>query len=192
MDFVDRRATWAGSRAVCGLNRRRGFLVMYKSFVDWQGKGHLFFLYILNAERKQMNYGIKRIIYLIIVVLIPLTAYLKWVFWEPSDITQNSFTYWLKVPAVAKQFPIWSANSEVLYDVRIADGVKPSFAIINYSSSNTLNQLMSNTKSLGFDCKVFENKDAVCDKNTNDEKSQQINITDTGGNRKVNVLLGGY
>jgi len=139
-----------------------------------------------------MRSGIKRTIYIIIVVLILLTAYLKWVFWEPSDITQGSLTYWLKVPAVAKQFPVWGANSEVLYDVRIADGVKPSFAIINYSSSNTLDQLMSNTKSLGFDCKVFENKDAVCDKNTGDGKSQQINITDTSSNRKVNVLLGGY
>lgn len=135
---------------------------------------------------------LKKIIVILLILIILVPGYLTWAFWEPSDITRNSLIYWLKVPAAAKDFPVWSITGEALFDVRIADGLKPSFAIVQYSSTSTFEQLITQTKRIGFDCKLFENKDAVCDKEIGHGKFQQINITDNGRSREVNVLLGGY
>lgn len=139
-----------------------------------------------------MKFMLTRTLIILIATVLLAFTYLKWSFWEPSDIKRNSLIYWLKVPNVARDFPVWDITDEATFDVRIADGLKPSFTIVEYSSSNKLDDLITMSKQIGFNCKLFQNKAAVCDKEMDNGKFQQINMTNKTSKREITIVFGGY
>ncbi len=86
-------------------------------------------------------------------VLLIFVLHLSWSFWEPSGIRRDSWLYTLKVPPAAKTFPIWDAVDEPRYDIRIADGVKPSITAVHYLSSASLESLAAKAEVAQLACR---------------------------------------
>jgi len=113
-----------------------------------------------------MKYKIlKYLIAFILFVCVSFFLSLKWYFWEPGNIKKESLVYMLKVPEVAKNFPIWGADGSLEYDVNTADGLKPSATIIRYNSVLTFDVLKQRVLDEGYSCKTYgKDKTEFCEK----------------------------
>lgn len=100
----------------------------------------------------------------VVVIIIAIFLSLKWAFWEPSDIQQNSFFYYLKVPKYAKEFPLWGIVDTPTYDVRYADGEKKSVTIIHYISSLNQHEFLETAKKKAFGCHLLNEEEGACEK----------------------------
>ncbi len=136
---------------------------------------------------------LKYFIAFFLFVLVSFFLSLKWYFWEPSNIKKGSLVYILKVPGIAKSFPVWGAADSPEYDVRTADGLKPSAVIIQYSSTLTFDVLKQRVLDEGFSCNNYgKEKSVLCEKVPEVGRSQQIEIERNGSYFHVWILMTGY
>jgi len=141
-----------------------------------------------------MKYKIlKYLIAFILFVCVSFFLSLKWYFWEPSNIKKGSLVYMLKVPDVAKNFPVWGTDESLEYDVRTDDGLKPSTTIIRYDSPLSQDKLHKILLNKGYSCKTYgRDETQSCGKKQGKGTEYQLQIEKIEKRSHVRVIILGY
>lgn len=137
--------------------------------------------------------GKKLALFLCIASVLTLYGLLKFFFWEPTGFTKDSLAYTLKVPPHLKNYPIWNNVDTPTYTIRIADGVKPSMAIMTYDSSLTLRQVKSLPILTTYSCQSFNSYSSLCSKSEDNGLSIQVSLTEEKESLQIQVnIIGDY
>jgi len=121
-------------------------------------------------------------------------AFLKYAFWEPSNLEAGSIAYILKIPDYAKKFPVWRAHNTPLYSYRIADGDKSDVVKIRYVSESSCLSLLPNVKNINATCKESSHGYFFCRKNANSSDGIDIVLKniDDGCQIEIDIIGGEY
>ncbi len=87
-----------------------------------------------------------------LLILLTITLYTVFSFWEPAEFEHASVPYYLKVHNEIKSAPLLNPTSLPTYKVRIADGEKPAMTIVNYCSAKPLDLLRTHFMDDSFNC----------------------------------------
>ncbi|VAW57986.1 hypothetical protein MNBD_GAMMA11-2893 [hydrothermal vent metagenome] len=138
-----------------------------------------------------MKYKIlKYFIAFVLFVFVSFFLISKWFFWEPYGVKRNSLVYMLKVPDVAKNFPVWGTDDSLEYDVIMADGLKPSTTIIRYNSSLSQDKLHKILLSKGYSCETYRRDETVfCEKTPDPGVTFQMTIKIKSSHSYVKIII---
>lgn len=126
-----------------------------------------------------------------LALLVVMTLYF---FWQPSEVSPVSLAYHLKIPSIIQEFPLWQPITEPTYRSRIADGEKPSFVGLTYTSSATLDELREQLNSRQFRCNFSDRSQDLCKRPNADGSSIEATLSPAteAGATYVDVGFIGY
>ena len=102
-----------------------------------------------------------------IILMLGFFFSLKFYFWEPSNFTQYSLPYYLKINDEVKRFPVFNSKNEPKYRVYSADGLTPAGVEVGYETELSLPFLLRELKQRSFSCMKEANTFYLCEKRHN-------------------------
>nr|WP_086939142.1 hypothetical protein [Thaumasiovibrio occultus] len=91
------------------------------------------------------------VVSLLIVLLVPI-GFARYLFWEPSGFTKDSWIYWLKVPSDLQTISDFSPIETPTYLIRNADGTKNSVLVTDYLSTTRDMDVFDKLESPEWEC----------------------------------------
>lgn len=107
--------------------------------------------------------SLARIAGITITLLAALWLGARFLMWEPDGLEQGSLLYQLKIPARAKEWPLWHATDNARYDFRHADGEARGYTYVRYTTTLQLGALHSTAQAQGYECTEPRAGELVCD-----------------------------
>jgi hypothetical protein len=86
----------------------------------------------------------------------------RFLVWEPDGLERGSFIYQLKIPARAKDWPLWQPIGEVTYDFRHGDGEARGYTNMRYCTTLQLDALRDTAEGQGYVCTEASASSIVC------------------------------
>jgi len=138
-----------------------------------------------------MKYKIlKYFIAFVLFICISFFLSLKWYLWEPDNIKKGSLVYMLKVPDIAKNYPLWEADDSLEYDVNAADGLKPRTTVIRYNSLLSQDALHKILLDKGYSCKRYGRDETLsCRKEQGKGAEYQLQIEKIEKRSLIRVII---
>jgi hypothetical protein len=111
--------------------------------------------------------------------------------WEPDGLERGTLLYQLKIPAQAKDWPLWQPTSQVLYDFRNTDGEAHGFTRVHYTASLSVDALQRSLQGQGYVCTEPASHSLVCDLLRGEVCIAQVlaESGDADGRSKLTVLV---
>ena len=122
-------------------------------------------------------------------LLLSAWSVLKFLFWEPSNVAQDSWIYRLKVPSAARQVALPGASSGPTYDVRLGDGPAPSYALIRYRTRASFAELATLFQSDGFSCVQPNTCSLECEGSKPAQRGRQVSARCSTADRASLVTI---
>lgn len=114
---------------------------------------------------------------------------LRFLVWEPDGLRRGTLLYQLKIPAKAKDLPLWRPTGDVAYAFWLGDGPGRGYTNVRYTTPLQLPALRDTAEREGYVCTEPSPSSIVCDLKHGTVSVAQVTAEPNARQASVNVTV---